>query len=249
MYNNAPYKEIPAELYNEYTMNKQVPVLKWWFDGRSDLHEIIWSKSYIESFVSRFTTDNIKTEKEGTVPYGHKAAVDLLNAFFKYNITNLNVAVVGSTSPWIEAILLNLNNKVTTIEYNVPQCDYPNLACKDYFKDFQKTSNLYDCIITYSSIEHSGLGRYGDALDPNGDFKTMNDIHNNLKENGLVVWGAPVGKDALVWNAHRIYGKLRLSKMFEKFTELEWFGYDKTQLLNNTPLGKYPQPVIVLRKR
>ena len=33
-----------------------------------------------------------------------------------------NVAVIGSTSPWIEAILLNMSNKVTTIEYNVPDC-------------------------------------------------------------------------------------------------------------------------------
>jgi len=28
----------------------------------------------------------------------------------------------------------------------------------------------FDGVITYSSLEHSGLGRYGDALNPWGDL-------------------------------------------------------------------------------
>ena len=42
------------------------------------------------------------------------------------------------------------------------------------------SDNLYDIVIQYSSIEHSGLGRYGDYLDPEGDLKAMNDIYDNL---------------------------------------------------------------------
>ena len=76
----------------------------------------------------------------------------------------------------------------------------------------------------------------------------MEDIHRNLKDNGILVWGAPVGQDAVVWNVHRIYGKKRLPLMFNKFKELEWFGFDKQQLLNHRRLGDYPQPVIVLQK-
>lgn len=100
-------------------------------------------------------------------------------------------------------MLLNLNNKVTTIEYNVPNSTCEILFCKDYYTDFQHKNNNYDCIVTYSSIEHSGLGRYGEILDPDGNIKTMHDIYSNLKENGLLIWGAPEGKDALVWNVLR----------------------------------------------
>ena len=30
-----------------------------------------------------------------------------------------------------------------------------------------------DFAFSFSSIEHNGLGRYGDALDPNGDLRDM----------------------------------------------------------------------------
>lgn len=249
-YDKSPYKNIPPELRAKYTMNGKISILDWYFDGTRDLHEINWTPEYINTFKSRFTIDNIRAGKEGKTPYGHPSVVHLLSGFLKYNIKNLNVAVLGSTSPWIEAILLNLNNKVTTIEYNVPNSTCKNLVCKDYYTDFQNKNNNYDCIVTYSSIEHSGLGRYGDPLNPNGDVKTMHDIYSNLKENGFLIWGAPVGKDALVWNAHRIYGNIRLPLLFNNFQEIEWIGYTKTTLLNNLRLDKgAPQPVIVLKKK
>ena len=33
-----------------------------------------------------------------------------------------------------------------------------------------------DNAATFSSIEHSGLGRYGDALSPNGDIDAMQQV-------------------------------------------------------------------------
>ena len=29
----------------------------------------------------------------------------------------------------------------------------------------------YDCVASFSSVEHSGLGRYGDELNPFGDLQ------------------------------------------------------------------------------
>ena len=143
--------------------------------------------------------------------------------------------------------MLNLNNKVTTIEYNVPQTDNSKIIAKSYW-DFETNDTKYDTIVTYSSIEHSGLGRYGDPLDPSGDIKTMKTIHKKLNNNGFLIWGAPVGRDALVWNAHRVYGRIRLPLMFDNFRELEWFGYNKKQLLNLSLRNNGCQPVIVLQK-
>ena len=95
------------------------------------------------------------------------------------------------------------------------------------YSNYDKTNNLHtlwsvrdelndDVIITFSSVEHSGLGRYGDPLNPDGDIETMNSIYNNLKKDGLLIWGAPVcEKDGLVWNKHRIYGPKRLLLLFK----------------------------------
>lgn len=248
-YIDSPYKEIPNELISKYTMNNSIPILHWWMDQKTNnLHETVWTKEYIDSYRIRYTPQNIKANREGTSPYGHESVSWLLASFEKYNIKSKNVAVIGSTSPWIEAILLNLQNNVTTIEYNVPETTVNNLTCKDYFSYFKNNENEFDAIITYSSIEHSGLGRYGDPLDPDGDIKTMNDIHKNLKHDGILIWGAPVGADALVWNVHRIYGRLRLPLLFENFEELEWIGGNKTHLYNRHVGNNAPQPVVILKK-
>ena len=247
VYTDSPYKKMPEELKSAFTMNNTIPIYNWWFDGRSTLKKKndVWNNKYIESFTSRFTAENILKNKQGKESYPGASKL-LLTAFTEYNITELNIAVIGSTSPWIEAILLNLGNKVTTIEYNVPksECD---IICKSYW-DFEKTTDQYDCIVTFSSIEHSGLGRYGDPLDPDGDIKTMDVIHNNLKCNGLLFWGAPVGKDAITWNAHRVYGEKRLRLMFDKYKELQWFGCSRNDMKKMKPMNNGYQPVIVLQK-
>ena len=247
-YEQSPYKVIPDELQKEYTMNGQIPVFDWYFDGRNDLHKEEWTQNYIHSFVTKYTIENIKYGNEGPSPYGHEVCMNLLKSFEDYNIKNKKVAVVGSTSPWIEAILINLQNEVTTIEYNVPNTNFDNLQCKDYFNYFKKNTETFDAVVTFSSVEHSGLGRYGDPLNPNEDINTMDSIYNNLLDNGLLIWGAPVGKDALSWNAHRVYGPIRLPLMFNKFEELKWYGRSK-EFLFSQPLSKNAyQPVVVLKK-
>jgi hypothetical protein len=248
MYNHSPYKTIPKKLIDRYTSNGKIPIYDRWFDG-SKRSGVTWTNKSIDILVSRLTPLNIKSNREGCTSYGHSVTHSLLKSFEKYNIKGMNVAVIGSETPWIEAILINLGNKITTIEYNVPECNYDKITCKDYFSSFTKTENLYDCIVTFSSIEHSGLGRYGDPLDPEGDIKTMLDIHKNLKRDGILIWGAPVGCDALVWNAHRIYGKIRLPLLFNKFKEVEWIDSDKDKIMNiDVKRGGTNQPVVVLIK-
>jgi hypothetical protein len=105
-------------------------------------------------------------------------------------------------------------------------------------------------IISYSSIEHSGLGRYGDILDPNGDLNTVKSIHANLKNDGFFILGVPIGLDTLVWNANRIYGEKRLPILIQNFEILEWFGGNVNNI-HNIPIfdGKFsPQPIIICKK-
>ena len=246
-YNKSPYRIIPEELKNDYTMSGKIPVLDQYMDNRK-VNEVKWTNNTINYYIKRFTPYNIKNNLEGKSSYNHEDRINLLKAFEDFNIRNKKVAVIGSETPWIEAILINLKNKVTTIEYNVPHAKFNNLECKDYFEYFENNKNTFDAIVTFSSIEHSGLGRYGDPLDPNGDVKTMDSIYTNLKNDGLVIWGAPVGKDALVWNAHRIYGKIRLPVIFKHFDDVKWYGKNKEELFDN-PLGKIFQPVIVLQPK
>ena len=249
MYNNSPYKTIPNELIQKYTLDGKIPIINCFLDSSKILHHE-WSDEFIKSYLEKYTIFNIKNNLEGKSTYGNSICVMLLDTFIKYNIINKNIAVVGSETPWIEAMLINLKNKVTTIEYNVPKINSEYLDVRDYFECFENRSNAYDVIISFSSIEHSGLGRYGDPLDPEGDIKTMRSIHRNLKEDGLLIWGAPIGNDCLVWNLHRIYGKIRLPLIFENFKEVEWIGGEKEELFKIPLINQdsFFQPVVILNK-
>ena len=113
--------------------------------------------------------------------------------------------------------------------------------------EYENNPLQFDVIVTISSLEHDGLGRYGDPLDPWGDVKTMTKIKGMLKEGGLLFLSVPVGQDAIYWNAHRVYGTLRLPLLLKEWETLETCGFSPIDLL--TPGYSGHQPVFVLQKR
>lgn len=66
-------------------------------------------------------------------------------------------------------------------------------------------------------IEHIGLGRYGDPLDPNGDLKAMRELGRVLAPSGNLLFVVPVGKPGICFNAHRIYDS---DQIIESFPDL-----------------------------
>ena len=54
-------------------------------------------------------------------------------------------------------------------------------------------------------IEHIGLGRYGDPLDPDGDLKAIGELVRVLAPGGDLLVATPVGRARVEFNAHRVY--------------------------------------------
>ena len=243
-YKNSPYTEIPEELRIGYSMDGRIPIVKVWRDDSHALAQQMWDDEYVDSFKNRFTIENINNGTQGREPYAGAAKL-LLTAFQKYDISGKNIAVLGSTTPWVETILLNLGNTVKTIEYNVPTSTVKDLTTQSYW-DFLSGDDKFDYIVSYSSIEHAGLGRYGDPLNPNEDLKAMETIRKHLSDDGLLFWGCPVGSDTTFWNIHRQYGRIRLPLLFSGLEDIEWFGGDKEQLLTG---NSGEQPVVVLKHK
>lgn len=54
-------------------------------------------------------------------------------------------------------------------------------------------------------IEHVGLGRYGDPLDPDGDLKAFAELRRVLTLGGQLLVAVPVGRPRVEFNAHRVY--------------------------------------------
>jgi len=66
-------------------------------------------------------------------------------------------------------------------------------------------------------VEHLGLGRYGDPLDPDADLKGMSELQRVLSAGGNLLFVVPVGRPKVVFNAHRIYS---FAQIIEQFPEL-----------------------------
>lgn len=64
------------------------------------------------------------------------------------------------------------------------------------------------------TIEHIGLGRYGDPLDPEGDLKAIAELIRVLKPGGDLLFVTPVGRSRIEFNAHRIYSYEQIVSYF-----------------------------------
>lgn len=71
-------------------------------------------------------------------------------------------------------------------------------------------------------VEHVGLGRYGDQMDPAGDIKAIHELKRILAPGGDLLFAVPVGKPAVKFNGHRIYSFEQIRSCFSDFELVEW---------------------------
>lgn len=64
------------------------------------------------------------------------------------------------------------------------------------------------------TVEHIGLGRYGDKINPNGDLKAINELKRVLAPGGNLLFVVPVGKPNIYFNAHRVYSLKQIKSYF-----------------------------------
>ena len=236
----TPPKTIPPELYNEFTWNGTIPVAEYYFnDYYPTSQPLVYTYEAIETNIARAKAR--ETNHYGiTDTYLYQALDNHVSA-----ITDKSVAVMGSVLPWYESILLAYGAHPTTIEYNKIISLHPGLKVLTV-AEFEAKPELFDAIVSISSYEHDGLGRYGDPINPNGDLIAMEKTKKMLKEDGLLFLAVPIGKDRLVWNAHRIYGHLRLIVLLHGWEIVGYYGFSPSDLDADQFWGSH-QPTFVLR--
>jgi len=199
-------------------MNGQVILQKLYFNeaylGNNAMNSE-WTKELVEGLIG-------KASRRAEMNYGAEGLKihDAVQKYWQY-VQGRSGIVVGSESPWVEAILLHYGaSNLTTVEFGKINSGHPQIRTMiptDFTEGFINGSiKPFDFGLSYSSVEHDGLGRYGDVLNPIADLQTMAKMLNVIRPGGLFFVGVPthLGEDTLVFNAHRIYGRLRLPKLF-----------------------------------
>lgn len=75
------------------------------------------------------------------------------------------------------------------------------------------------------ALEHFGLGRYGDPIDPEGHRKGFENIIRMLRPGGTLYLSFPIGKPAVLFNAHRIFAPTEVLDWAKGRLELKRFDY------------------------
>jgi hypothetical protein len=72
------------------------------------------------------------------------------------------------------------------------------------------------------TLEHIGLGRYGDPIDYDGDLKAIAELKRVMAPNGNLLIVVPTGKPRIEFNAHRVYSYLQICEYFSPFKLIEF---------------------------
>ncbi len=113
--------------------------------------------------------------------------------------------------------------------FDIRPMDYqiPNIIFKqaDLTNETSIPTNYCDSISCLHALEHFGLGRYGDHIDPDGHLKGFEQITRILKPGGVFYFSVPMGIQRIEFNAHRIFGMPYLINWVSKDYTISSFAY------------------------
>ena len=120
---------------------------------------IAWSKEGIEYHVNAL--------KEGDLNglYGKDVMDRIRHLSQKYlKLERKHILIIGSILPWIETLLISMNvGHITVLEYDPYPSIHPKITSisPPDFSDLVISNQApsFDGMISFSSLEHSGLGR------------------------------------------------------------------------------------------
>jgi len=135
--------------------------------------------------------------------------IDYECQFTAYHISSLkpqNIIDVGSYRQFILGLLSHF--RVTTIDVRERKLTSGNeipISCDA--KSLPLPDNSFDAAVSLCSLEHFGLGRFGDQFDLDADRKAFSEMVRVLKPGGHLIFTTTINraKPSIAFNAHRIY--------------------------------------------
>lgn len=96
--------------------------------------------------------------------------------------------------------------KTEFYDFRPANLELDNLTCLQAdLTNLHFKSNSIISLSCMHTIEHIGLGRYGDPLNPDGDIKAIAELKRVCAIGGNLFIVVPVGIRRIQFNAHRIY--------------------------------------------
>lgn len=148
---------------------------------------------------------------------------------------------IGSRIDGFVAHLLAMGIEVNLIDIREfpDKVDNLHTICSDATTLDRIKDDSIDSISALCSLEHFGLGRYGDIIDPEACFKAFKAIGRVMKSGGNLFISVPVGKECIEFNAHRQFYASTVVNSFPNFILREFSTCLEHSIEYNIPVEKY----------
>ena len=123
---------------------------------------------------------------------------------------------IGSDVKLINAISAFI--PTTFIDFRPLNVELPGLTClQGDILSLQLPDNSISSLSCLHVVEHIGLGRYGDRIDPMGSEKALAELGRVVSFGGILFLSVPVGRERICFNAHRVFATDTIIKSLPKF--------------------------------
>lgn len=118
-----------------------------------------------------------------------------------------------------------LSAQVETIfvDYRPLEISLPGLTCvAGNITDLPFPSDSILSLSCLHVIEHIGLGRYGDPIDPLGSIKAAQQLQRVVSPGGSLYLSLPIGRERICFNAHRVHAPHSVLRLFAQMKLVEF---------------------------
>lgn len=136
-----------------------------------------------------------------------------------YDIGSRLDGFIAHCLPFCEVVMLDIR----PLQIQIPNLQFQQTNCTDM-------REIPDCSIqslsSFHAIEHFGLGRYGDPIDPLGHKKAIDEMKRIVCEGGSILFSVPIGEQRIEFNGHRIFDPREVIALFKGFELVEFSAID-----------------------
>lgn len=127
---------------------------------------------------------------------------------------------VGSDNKFVG--ILTAITKVKFVDIRPLDVELRNLECiSGSITQLPFDDESVESLSSLHVLEHIGLGRYGDPIDPKGAEKSIVELTRVLEVGGYLYISIPVGSQRIQFNSHRTFSPEEIKKLFFHLKPIE----------------------------